>query len=140
VVAGDPRTYADLGTPQGLAEIATYAAGIGPEKNMLVVRGADSSISGPSDLIADAHDEGLLVHPYTFRAEPIFHFLDFPNDPAAEIGIYLGFGIDGFFTDNPDIGVAAVAAIPEPGSALLLLSGLAGATAIRRAGNGSRRS
>src|SRR6266536_1539022 len=30
VASGDPRTYDDLVTPQGLAEIATYADGIGP--------------------------------------------------------------------------------------------------------------
>jgi glycerophosphoryl diester phosphodiesterase len=132
VVAGDPRTYADLRTPEGLAEIAAYAAGIGPEKSMVVVRGGDGAITGPSDLVADAHGAGLLVHPYTFRAEPVFHFLDFPDDPVAEIGIYLGFGIDGFFTDQPDVGVAAVAAIPEPGRAILVLVGLIGTGAIGR--------
>jgi glycerophosphoryl diester phosphodiesterase len=133
VVAGDPRTYADLRTPEGLAEVATYADGIGPEKAMLVVRAAGGAITGPSDLIADGHEAGLLVHAYTFRAEPIFHPLDSPNDPAAEIGTYLELGIDGFFTDNPDVGVAAVAAVPEPGTVTLVLFGLAGAAAIRRA-------
>src|SRR4029450_1842860 len=38
VVAGDPRTYADLVTPAGLAEIATYADGIGPSKDLIVPR------------------------------------------------------------------------------------------------------
>ena len=32
VVAGDPRTYADLATPAGLPGIAAYADGIGPAK------------------------------------------------------------------------------------------------------------
>ena len=40
VAAGDPRTYADLSTPEGLAEIATYADGIGPSKNQIVPRDA----------------------------------------------------------------------------------------------------
>lgn len=119
VVAGDPRTYADLMTPAGLAEVAGYAAGVGPEKNAIVVRDAGLVITGPSALIADAHAAGLLVHPYTFRAEPVFHPLDFPDDPLAELGLYLSFGIDGFFTDQPDIGRAAVAALPEPGTTLL---------------------
>lgn len=132
VVAGDPRSYADLSTPEGLAEIAAYAAGIGPEKEMVVERGAGALIVGPSALIADAHDAGLLVHPYTFRAESIFHILDFPDDPVAEIALYLSFGIDGFFTDNPDLGVAAVATIPEPATALSLLLGLAALGATRR--------
>ena len=125
VVSGDPRTYADLSTPEGLAEIAGYAAGIGPEKNMIVLRGAGGAITGPSALVADAHAAGLLVHPYTFRAEPIFHLLDFPDDPQAEVELYLSFGIDGFFTDHPDIGVAAVRALlPEPAAAGCLALGL----------------
>lgn len=141
VLAGDPRTYADLQTPEGLAEIAGYAAGIGPEKAMLVVRGGpDSAIVGPSPLLADAHAAGLLVHPYTFRAEPVFHFLDFPDDPVAEIGIYLDLGIDGFFTDNPDLGVAAVAALPEPGAALATLAAVAALAGLRRRSAASSRS
>ena len=38
VVAGDPRTYADLAQPAGLAEIATYASGIGVTKSLLIPR------------------------------------------------------------------------------------------------------
>ena len=38
--AGDPRTYADLVTPDGLREIATYADGIGACKHVLVPRTA----------------------------------------------------------------------------------------------------
>src|SRR5207244_816171 len=66
-------------------------------------------------LIADAHGAGLAVHPWTFRAENAF--LPAPlrrgaqptdrGDLAAEIVAYLRCGIDGFFTDQPDIGVAA---------------------------------
>src|SRR4051812_31726327 len=33
VKSGDPRTYDDLVTPQGLADIAKYADGIGPDKS-----------------------------------------------------------------------------------------------------------
>lgn len=131
VVAGDPRSYDDLRTPAGLVEVASYADGVGPEKNTLVVRDASGAITGPSALVADAHAAGLLVHPYTFRAEPIFHFLDFPDDPVAEIGLYLGLGIDGFFTDNPDLGVAAVAAVPEPDPVLLGLACLLAIATLR---------
>ena len=37
---------------------------------------------------------------------------------------YLALGLDGFFTDQPDVGVAAVASIPEPETWALLLAGL----------------
>jgi glycerophosphoryl diester phosphodiesterase len=35
-LAGDMRTYADLVTPKGLAEIATYADGVGPWKRYII--------------------------------------------------------------------------------------------------------
>src|SRR6266699_775195 len=74
-----------------------------------------ADLIAPSALIADAHGAGLAVHPWTFRAENAF--LPAPlrrgaqptdrGDLAAEIVAYLRCGIDGFFTDQPDIGVAA---------------------------------
>ena len=36
VVSGDARTYTDLSTPTGLAEVKTYADGIGPNKQRIV--------------------------------------------------------------------------------------------------------
>ena len=44
VARGDPRTYKDLITPAGLAEIATYADGIGPSKNLIVPRDAAGNL------------------------------------------------------------------------------------------------
>ena len=68
--------------------------------------------------MADAHDRRLLVHAWTFRVENQFLPADLrssadpnaPGDVAGEIRAYLDTGIDGFFTDNPDEGVAAMAA------------------------------
>ena len=62
---------------------------------------------------------GLLVHPYTFRRENKFLPLELRSsaDPAgigdlkAEIRQFFALGVDGVFTDNPDIGVAARRAI-----------------------------
>jgi len=59
---------------------------------------------------------------------------------VAEIGIYLDLGIDGFFTDNPDLGVAAVAALPEPGAALATLAAVAALAGLRRRSAASSRS
>jgi glycerophosphoryl diester phosphodiesterase len=52
--AGDPRTYADLVKPTGLAEIARYADGIGPNKNLIIPRNADGTLAAPTALVADA--------------------------------------------------------------------------------------
>ena len=58
---------------------------------------------------------GLDVHPYTFRRENSFLPLELRSstDPAGigdlktEIRQFFALGVDGVFTDNPDIGVAA---------------------------------
>lgn len=114
-VSGDPRTYADLAKPEGLAEIATYAAGIGVNKSLMIPRTPDGFLDTPTNLIADAHANGLMVHGWTFRAENAFLPKDFHSgpDPAApgnlagEVTRFLDLGMDGFFTDQPDIGVRA---------------------------------
>ncbi|KRE23606.1 esterase-like activity of phytase family protein [Agromyces sp. Soil535] len=113
-VAGDTRTYADLATPAGLAEIATYADGIGVEKSVAIPRTADGTLGSPTTLIADAHAIGLEVHGWTFRRENAFLPAEFRSsadpagigDLAGELRVFLDAGLDGFFSDNPDIGVA----------------------------------
>ena len=115
VAAGDPRTYADLATPAGLAAVARYADGIGPEKGRVVPRAADGALGAPTALVGDAHDAGLVVHPYTFRAENTFLPADLRRGAnTADFGraideqvTFLRTGIDGLFTDQPDVGVVA---------------------------------
>ncbi len=117
VVAGDPRTYADLATPEGLAEIATYADGVGICKDVMIPRDAAGNLLSPTTVIDDAHAAGLIVHGWTFRRENRFLPLQFRSnadleavgDLAGELRVFLGAGMDGFFTDNPDIGAAVAA-------------------------------
>ncbi|MBV8741804.1 MAG: glycerophosphodiester phosphodiesterase [Sinobacteraceae bacterium] len=111
---GDPRTYRDMCTPTGLAEIATYANAIGPHKLQVIALTADqAALAEPTRLVRDAHAAGLKVHAYTFRAENRFlpGSLRAPDtefgDLQAELHAYLSAGLDGFFTDHPDIGVRA---------------------------------
>jgi glycerophosphoryl diester phosphodiesterase len=119
VVAGDPRTYADLVTPEGLAEIASYADGIGPSKNLIVPRDTAGKLLAPTSLVRDAHRAGLVVHPWTFRRENNFLPLDFrqgnpaspeflraPGDLPAELRLFFRLGVDGVFSDNSDVAVA----------------------------------
>ncbi|MEH2185222.1 MAG: esterase-like activity of phytase family protein [Nostoc sp.] len=123
-VNGDTRTYGDLRTPEGLAEVATYADGIGPWKRMIVsVKGTDANGDGkaddvngdgavndadkttlpPSTLIQDAHNAGLQVHPYTFRAEDQYLAADYKGQLALEIQQFYQLGVDALFSDFPDI-------------------------------------
>ncbi len=87
--AGDKRNFDVMVTPAGLAEIKTYADGIGPWKRYIVsikgtigadgkpvdvnkdgkINDADATSTAPTSLIADAHKAGLFVHPFTFRNE-----------------------------------------------------------------------
>ena len=111
----DPRPYADYLTPAGLAELNDFVAGIGPEKGQIIPRLPDGSLGTPTSLVSDAHDAGLVLHPYTFRAENNFLPIDYRvgTDLAAygraidEQVTFLRAGIDGLFTDQPDIGVLA---------------------------------
>jgi glycerophosphoryl diester phosphodiesterase len=113
--SGDSRSYADLMTPAGLVQVARYANAIGVDKTLIIPRNADDSLGRPTTLVADAHAQGLAVHGWTFRAENYFLPRRFRSSSArarrgnlaAEVTAYLGTGMDGFFTDQPDLGVRA---------------------------------
>ena len=85
-----------------LAEIATYADGIGIAKAL-----------ASTEAVSAAHAVNLKVHVWTFRAENEFlpDDLKVGKSPAAhgdldaEILRFLKRGIDGFFVDFPAIGV-----------------------------------
>jgi glycerophosphoryl diester phosphodiesterase len=102
-----------------LQEIRTYAHGVGPDKNLVISKTGEGRLGPATTLVADAHRAGLLVHPYTFRAENAFLPLEFQRgDPAkrgelagvlgdleGELQRFLDLGIDGFFIDQPAVGV-----------------------------------
>ncbi|ARV58172.1 glycerophosphodiester phosphodiesterase [Nostocales cyanobacterium HT-58-2] len=125
VVSGDRRTYADLRTPEGLKEIATYADGIGPWKRMIVsvktvdkdgdgkpddlnndgvINDADKVTTKPTTLVQDAHAVGLQVHPYTFRNEGLYLASDYNGNPQLEFRQFFQLGVDALFTDFPGTG------------------------------------
>jgi glycerophosphoryl diester phosphodiesterase len=109
--AGDPRTFAAMVTPAGLAEIKSYADGIGPWKfyilparildatRMATAVLTQASNAPPTTLIADAHKIGLFVHAYTFRDEGQYLTKTYKGDPIAEYKAYFSLGLDGVFTD-----------------------------------------
>jgi len=109
-------TYAAMSTPDGLAEIARYADGVGLEKAMVIPRSADGKLAAPTGIVADAHAAGLKVHVWTFRRENYFLPAEFktgespvaPGNVGAEIRAFIATGIDGLFSDNVAEAVAAV--------------------------------
>ena len=106
-LAGDPRTYDDLGTPQGLAAIAGYASGIGPNKRRVVPIGPDGQLLPPTTLVADAHRAGLAVHCWTFRSEAAYLAAGYGGEPEREYEQFFELGVDGVFGDFPDLAVRA---------------------------------
>jgi len=127
VVAGNPRTFKDLVTKEGLAEVRTYADIIAPWKPYLVptrltigadgkpvdlnqdgkIDEQDRKLMEPTSVIADAHALGLEVHTWTMRNEPRRLAADFQGDPAAEYRLFYSIGLDGLFSDFPDTAIAA---------------------------------
>jgi glycerophosphoryl diester phosphodiesterase len=113
VAAGASTTYRDISSAAGLKDVARYADGVGPSKDQIVPRTATGASGTPTTFVADAHSAGLLVHPYTFRAENTFLPLELRSsaDPTAygdlfgEIRQFFTLGVDGVFSDNPDIAV-----------------------------------
>lgn len=128
--AGDRRNFDVMVTPAGLAEIATYADGIGPWKRYIVsikgtigpdgkpvdvnadgkINDADATSTVPTTLVADAHRAGLFVHPFTFRNESRRLARDYQGDPKNEYTAFYRLGVDGVFTDFTDTAQAARAA------------------------------
>jgi glycerophosphoryl diester phosphodiesterase len=116
VASGDPRTYRDLTTPAGLRWVATYADGVGANKDLVLPRNAAGATTVPSALVGDAHAAGMVVHVWTLRDENQFMATNFrrgtdPNakgDSYAEARAFLDAGVDGIFSDQPDTTVAAL--------------------------------
>ncbi|OYU52980.1 MAG: glycerophosphodiester phosphodiesterase [Alphaproteobacteria bacterium PA1] len=113
-------TYASMATAAGLKEISAYANGVGPEKILILPRDGANKNLGPTSFVTDAHAAGLVVHPWTFRAENYFLPEDYRKgqsaDPTylaqhgeliAEIQAFMAAGVDGVFSDFPGIAFAA---------------------------------
>lgn len=102
-------------TPRLATEITAYAKGVGPSKSLL--KSADD--------VATFHKAGLVIHPYTFRGSTTANARR-PLDEAqpngstlraniiADIQRFVGFGIDGGFTDYPELWREAVAHATPP--------------------------
>ena len=115
VASGDPQTYAQMTTFAGLRDVATYATVLGPDKTQVVPRDAGGASLPATRLVSDAHRAGLLVVPYTYRAENAFLPLEHRSSTDAtafgdlfgELQDAFAAGVDGVFSDHPDIAFAA---------------------------------
>jgi len=97
----------------GLKTIATYADGIGPEKQLVLPVNADGSLATPTDLVSRAHTLNLLVHVWTVRVEKEFLPAAYHGDVAKEFDALRKAGVDAVFTDFPDAAVKAYGSSPN---------------------------
>lgn len=92
-----PKSREALSEPNvPLADVATFADVLGAHKFMVIGPGGQ-----PTDLVARARQFNLEVHTWTYRNDrpgPSF------ADLESELRAALAAGIDGFFTDHPDVG------------------------------------
>lgn len=110
-LSGDQRRYQDLARATGLDFLKGFVDGIGAH-TQLIVPSDGRRLQAPTALIQEAHSRGLAVHGWTFRAESQFLPAELARgsspaaagDIAGQLRVFLEAGMDGFFTDHPDLG------------------------------------
>lgn len=101
-LVGDDESYQWMFDADGMARLAQYADGLGPEKGLIIPYQSRAGAVEPTNLVTLAHANGMEVHPYTFR-------LDAGQVPGYADSFeellnlfYFEAGVDGVFTDFPD--------------------------------------
>jgi glycerophosphoryl diester phosphodiesterase len=79
------------------------ADGIGPSIRLIVTDKRRGKLQ-ITNLVKNAHDLGLDVHPYTFRADALPEYAASLEEMFRIFLVQLS--VDGVFTDHPDRGVA----------------------------------
>ena len=86
--------------PGAMSVIAQYADGVGPHIGMLMSGNGDNGWA-VNDLVQRAQAQGLLVHPYTVRADRLPSDMT-DVDQLHEL-LFDRAGVNGVFTDHPDL-------------------------------------
>lgn len=116
-VSDAPRVML-LGKPPSAAQLREMGAlvqGIGVAKSLIFPRDAAGAIGEATALIRQAHDLGLAVHAWTFRAEDVFLPANLRGQPQRELELFFAAGVDGVFTDFPDTAIAVRRSIAAKG-------------------------
>lgn len=113
--------WSEVYSAAGMKQIAGFADAVGPEIALIFPRDAQGRSQAATSIVADAHAAGLLVHAWSVNAENAQLPADLrrgdPSSPgydrelgdaAALVRALVAQGVDGFFTDHPDIAVRAL--------------------------------
>jgi len=106
-------TYKQTARPAGLDRLVGVVDGISIDKRMILAPDRLGRASGPSPVVADAHDRGLRVFTWTCRPENAFLVGRYRRrggpaafgDYEAEWGVIRDAGVDGVFVDHADLAV-----------------------------------
>ena len=96
--------YDQMRTPEGLAEISQFVEAIGPRITHVVRLNDIDGQAVSTGMVSTAHDLGMKVIPWTFRAEHLMPGFD----TLGEMVAWFDESIDGVFTDFPDLALAAI--------------------------------
>lgn len=96
----EPTKFAGMRTARGLKKLARTVDAIGPWLNRLYTVRKKDGVPRSTGLIERAHQAGLAVHPYTFRADALPPGFDDFDELLAFSTRELA--LDGLFTDFPD--------------------------------------
>ena len=102
----------------GLARLARELDGVSVDKQLLLRTDAAGKVTGTTDLVDRAHAAGLEIYTWTLRAENRFLAKNLRRGSSArdfgdwltEFRLIIDTGVDGVFTDQPDLVLAALAA------------------------------
>lgn len=90
--------YQKISTAEGLKVVAEYADGVGPALPY-VIEAIDGK-AAVTPYVANAHAAGLVVHPFTLRADEFPEYAETYADFVRSV--YQDAKVDGAFTDFPD--------------------------------------
>jgi glycerophosphoryl diester phosphodiesterase len=106
--------YAESLTESGLFGLAGRIDGVSVPKSLILRTDAAGNVAGASDLVDEAHAAGLEIFCWTLRAENAFlapslrrgRLRSQWGDWQSEFATIMATGIDGVFTDQPDLALA----------------------------------
>ncbi|MEM6690592.1 MAG: glycerophosphodiester phosphodiesterase [Planctomycetota bacterium] len=91
--------YDAIVTKEGLDNVREYADGIGPWIPLILEPKQGEGEFVVTDLVTNAHEIGLVVHPFTLRADSL---PDYASDIKKLAEMLQEIGVDGFFVDHCD--------------------------------------
>lgn len=93
-------SYDGMLKPEAMKTLSQYVDGIGPGYHMLVAEGSTKGHIRLTEMVKAAHQNGLVVHPYTVRSDQLPDWVDNVNQLFHVM--YNQADVDGLFTDFPD--------------------------------------